>query len=128
MENSKLKLDQTKLSNALKRLEEVIKDPIDAHKAIVDATIQRFEFTFELFWKWLRRIICERGIEVNFPKDVLREAYKAKMIDDEEIWLKMLRDRNLTSHTYNEDLAMSIYKDIKIYAPLIREVFERHRE
>lgn len=78
--NNKLKLtlEQKKLSDVLKRLEEVVCDPIDAHQAVVDATIQRFEFTFELFWKWLKLIIAEEGIDVNFPKEVLREAYKSR--------------------------------------------------
>lgn len=64
MEKSKLELAQSKLANALERLEELMDDPIDSHKAIIDATIQRFEFTFELFWKWLRLLIKEKGVEV----------------------------------------------------------------
>lgn len=53
----------------------------------VDASIQRFEFTVELFWKLLKRSIISLGREVNFPKEVLQEAYLSKMIEDEKIWL-----------------------------------------
>ncbi len=109
MENTKLEIAQSKLSDALEQLEEAIKDPIDSHHLAIDGTIQRFEFTFEFLWKWLKLIISGKGIEVNFPKDVLKKAYKTKMIEDESIWLQMLNDRNLTSHTYNSDLAISIY-------------------
>lgn len=126
MENIKIELAQSKLSNTLTRLKELMNEPIDSHNAIIDATIQRFEFTFELFWKWLK-FIQQQGIEMNFPKEVLKEAYKAKMIDDEQIWLQMLNDRNLTSHTYNSDLAFSIYTHIKTYTPLIRHTFEKFK-
>lgn len=127
MSNKKLELTESKLSNALARLEELINDPIDTHKGIVDGTIQRFEFTFELFWKWLKLLLEQQGINTNFPKQVLQEAYKTHMIHDETIWLQMLNDRNLTSHTYNSDLAMSIYQHIKIYAPLIRDAFDKYK-
>lgn len=127
MENSQLVLKEGKLAKALGRLEEVLDDPVDAHKAIIDATIQRFEFTFELFWKWLKLLLENAGVEANFPKQVFKEAYKAKWIDDEALWLKMLNDRNLTSHTYDEELARVIYESIKTYAPLMRRVFEERK-
>lgn len=126
--NDRLILEQNKLIDVLRRLEELLADPIDSHKAIVDATIQRFKFTYELFWRWLRLVIKEEGVEVNFPKAVLKEAYKAGMINNEEIWLKMLKDRSLTSHAYNEDLAISIYDNIKTYASLIKEVLEKYKQ
>lgn len=126
--NNKPKTLTSKLSDALSRLEEVISDPIDSHKAIIDATIQRFEFTFELFWKWLKILIQNQGLETNFPKEIIKAAYKAKMIDNEPLWLKMLNERNLTSHTYNRDLAMSIYLNIKnTYTPLIKNTFEKYK-
>lgn len=127
MKTTKLSLAQSKLANALKRLEEIKDAPIDVDNFIIDAAIQRFEFTFELFWKWLKLILLEQGIAVYFPKEVFKEAYKAHMIDDEAIWLQMLNDRNLTSHTYNQDLALSIYMHITIYTPLIRKIFEKYK-
>lgn len=127
MKTTKLQLAQSKLDNALKRLEELKDIPSSVHSFIIDATIQRFEFTFELFWKWLKLILLDQGIDVSFPKEVLKEAYKAHMIDDETIWLQMLNDRNLSSHTYNQDLAKSIYTHIKIYIPLIRKIFEKYK-
>lgn len=127
MEKPKINLAQSKLSDVLARLEEAIEHPIDSHLVVIDGTSQRFEFTFELFWRWLKLVIAEQGIVVHFPKEVLQEAYKTHMINDESIWLQMLNDRNLTSHTYNKDLAISIYNNIKIYVPLLRKVFEKYK-
>ena len=50
-----------------------------------------------------------RGSDCNSPKSCLREAFKANWIDQEEPWLAALADRNLTSHTYDEDLAKQVY-------------------
>lgn len=94
----------------------------------IDATIQRFELTIELFWKLLKRILASKGIEVLYPKDVLRQAYAGKLIDNEDAWLNMLRDRNLTSHTYNEDLADEIYGNIRGYYPIIKATFDKLKQ
>lgn len=64
-----------KLEKALAALGTMVSEPIDPKRANIDATIQRFEFTIELFWKYLKRLLAERGVIVQYPKDVLREAY-----------------------------------------------------
>jgi nucleotidyltransferase substrate binding protein (TIGR01987 family) len=74
-----------------------------------DASIQRFEFCLELSWKSLRRVLKQRGADETFPADVFRTAARGGLIDDAEPWLEFLRLRNLTSHTYNEDLAEALY-------------------
>jgi nucleotidyltransferase substrate binding protein (TIGR01987 family) len=86
----------------------------------VDATIQRFEFTFELAWRFLRDYFFERDIELNYPKEVLQQAFSVNLINNENIWIKMLKDRNMTSHTYDERLANEIFLRIKLYVPELR--------
>ncbi|HZK44059.1 MAG TPA: HI0074 family nucleotidyltransferase substrate-binding subunit, partial [Syntrophomonadaceae bacterium] len=51
----------------------------------------------------------------NSPRAVLREAFAQKIIANETIWLLMLKDRNMTSHAYNEELAEEIAKRIVDY-------------
>ena len=80
-----------------------------------DAAIQRFEFTFELAWKALKDLYYEKGIDLNSPKDVFRHAFASSDIQDEKIWLEMLKDRNLTSHTYNEPLACEVFSHLPKY-------------
>lgn len=79
-----------------------------------DALIQRFEFTFELGWKSMKEYLEDQGLSVTitFPKQVLKEAYRYQMIDDEQIWCDMLSSRNQTSHIYDEYAAQRIAKAI----------------
>lgn len=89
----------------------------------IDACIQRFEFTIELFWKFLKKILENQGKIVVQPKMVLKEAFASRLITDEEAWLSILEDRNATSHSYNQDLADEIYQNIKDNFPIIENSF-----
>jgi len=76
-----------------------------------DATIQRFEYTFELSWKMLRRhLAMEAAVDAFNIKDLIRHAGRQGIIPDVESWFTYLRGRNLTSHTYNEKTAEETYK------------------
>lgn len=58
------------------------------------------------------------------PKMVLKEAFKNKYVDDIELWLEMINDRNLLSHTYDSDVIMEIVPDIqKKYTPLLSALY-----
>jgi len=73
-----------------------------------DGFIQRFEFTFELAWKALMEYLESEGyIDAKTPKSVLKKAFSLDLIDG-EMWNDMLADRNLTSHIYQEEIAVSI--------------------
>lgn len=100
------------LESALQKLAEALAVPRDAPLAI-DGTIQRFEFTIELYWKVLKRLLEAEGIQAATPREALRRAFQAGWIDDEEAWLEILQNRNLTSHTYNEALAGQVYDAIR---------------
>jgi len=73
-----------------------------------EGMIQRFEYTFELAWKTLKDYLSFQGIEVKFPREVIKEAFSAELIEDGEIWLDMLEKRNLMSHTYEE----TVFKEV----------------
>ena len=108
---------------ALYRLEEALQRSADDDGLVIDATIQRFEFTFELCWKSLKKMLGEEGFEVTTPRDALQKAYVAGWLDHEQTWLNMLRDRNLTSHTYREEQARLIYSRIPSYCRLFRKLY-----
>lgn len=67
--------------------------------------IQSFEFTFELSWKTLKDFLESRGTVALFPRDVLKEAFSARLIRDNDTWVEMLDKRNVLSHTYNREQA-----------------------
>jgi nucleotidyltransferase substrate binding protein (TIGR01987 family) len=120
---SKIKIKYEKFSKALTALEAIYLKPYPTNdRIIIDACIQRFEFTFELAWKLLKDYFALEGILLNFPKEVLKEAYAIGLIEHEQLWLQMLNDRNLSSHTYNEKLADEIFQHIKNYVPLLKHL------
>ena len=77
------------------------------------ATIQRFEFCFELAWKLMKVVLEYEGSEVNSPRSTIREAWKQGLIADAEAWLDMMEKRNLSAHTYDEHSAWGIYRVVK---------------
>jgi nucleotidyltransferase substrate binding protein (TIGR01987 family) len=68
-----------------------------------EGVIQRFEFSFELAWKTLKDYMEEDGVvfATITPRQVLKEAFAAKILKDGQVWIDMLDHRNLLSHTYN---------------------------
>ena len=82
---------------------------------IRDATIKRFEFTFELCCKSLQEFFKEKGIICRSPKDCFKQAFSYGLIENEDIWINIIQDRNLTTHTYQEEIAKEIYFKIKEY-------------
>lgn len=109
---------------AIETFEEAVSKPFTGDRIVIDGTIQRFEFTIELFCKLLKVLLFAKGIEVKFPKDVLKEAYQGKFIHEEQIWISILNDRNQTSHTYDEHLADRIYENCKGYAKIFRKTYD----
>lgn len=76
------------------------------------ATIQAFEFCFELGWKLMQERLRNDGIDVATPRAAFRAAGDAGYIESVERWLGYLAARNLTSHTYNQALAAQVYEVI----------------
>ncbi len=103
-------------STANKRLHEAITAYKNnkSNELYRDALIQRFEFTFELAWKTTDEVLTEQGITAHFhtPKSVFKTAFGGGFIKDESVWLNILDDRNLMSHTYNLELSVRIANDI----------------
>jgi nucleotidyltransferase substrate binding protein (TIGR01987 family) len=87
-----------------------------------DAAIQRFEFTFELFWKTLQAYCQMQGVEANSPRASLREAFRMGLMDDDSRYMAMLQSRNLASHTYEETMAETIYASLPAFADAMRAV------
>lgn len=68
-----------------------------------EGVIQRFEFSFELAWKTLKDFMEQDGFvfATITPRQVLKDAFAAKILADGQVWIDMLDHRNLLSHTYN---------------------------
>lgn len=70
--------------------------------------IQAFEYSFELSWKTLKRILDFQGVETRSPRDTIRETALNKLISNPEEWFIYLEKRNISSHTYKEENAESV--------------------
>lgn len=81
--------------------------------------IQTFSYTHELAWKTLKDFLESRGVSNLYgSKDTTREAFKQGLLGNGETWMDMIKSRNLTSHTYNEETAQAIAQAIcKSYFP-----------
>lgn len=121
--NAALRLEQ--LENAVARLEETLAAAAEA-PFIIDATIQRFEFAFELCWKTMRGFLEIEGRSVQpSARGVFKGAYAMGWIDDEDGGVELLEMRNATSHVYNEKMARDIYERIRRRAGLPRGAVAR---
>ena len=110
---------------ALARLDESIeKLEINDNDVMRDGVIQRFEFTMELAWKTLKEYLENRGFgDVKTPRDALKTAYEIDLIEDELLWIDMLKVRNLTSHIYDENTVIEISDRIRAeFVPLFHKL------
>ena len=110
------------LEQAFLRLKEALAEPKTGLTR--DASIKRFEFSFELAWKSIQKYLYGEGISCASPKSCFREAYKAGWVTDSPLWIRMIEDRNLTVHTYNESVAEDIYSRLSSYLPLVEGLIE----
>lgn len=119
----KLKAQLYQLEQAISRLSETLSlKPTRIHQ---DATIQRFEFTFELAWKVMRSFAYEKGIEVVSPKDSIRMAGQLGLIEDIEKWFDFLDARNNSSHIYDEKMATEVYEQTKNFLPEVEKLMQK---
>ena len=99
------------------------------YESFRDSLVQRFEYSIDNFWKFLKIYLQEKHemMTAASPKAILRDAYVANIISKEEsdALIDCVKDRNLTSHTYNEILAEEIYSRISGYCRLMKSILDR---
>lgn len=99
--------------NAFAQLSKFIQKE-DLNELEEQGLIQSFEYNHELAWKTLADFIKNSGNnEIYGSKDATREAFNLGLISDGDIWMDMIVSRNMTSHTYNEDVTKKIINKIK---------------
>ena len=111
--------------NACRLLREAlsIESPTDLEK---EGLIQRFEYTFELGWKTLKDYLEYQGFaEIVGSKDAIRLAFSNGIVRNGEIWMRMIADRNQTSHLYDSEIVTQIVEHIsKDYYPAFIDLTE----
>ena len=108
---------------------EIVSDQMDWGEAVDDlleeGLIQRFEYTHELAWKVMKDYAEYQGhTNIQGSRDAFRKALEMGIIDDER-WMESIKDRNLTSHNYDDETAQNVLTAIiEVYAPLLN-AFEK---
>ncbi len=142
-----LKLKYENLSNAMDRLNEAISylkkldsqiekqavdflENEDLRRSLRDSLIQRFEFSVDLFWKYIKKYLelqLNEPSEFNTPKSVIKSACKTKIISekDAELIIEMIKCRNLTSHIYKEELSDKIASQIPVYYEVMKKYLDK---
>ena len=111
-------------SNAVNQLTKALKEP--ESEFIRDASIQRFEFTYELLWKTLKVFLEDmHGVRAISPRQVFKESFVLEFIENEDVFLKMLEARNQLAHTYNEEQAGLIYRQLPKFLGAFKKVMEK---
>ena len=101
-----------------------------------EGVIQKFEYTFELAWKTLKDKLENDGIILSkiSSKAVVKTACETKYLINAELWLKMIGDKNLMSHTYDFTKFDEVILTIKnqylallndFYSDLLTEINEK---
>ena len=137
--NTTVTLDFTSLEKALASLGRAIQrsasEPLD--EEVRDAVIQRFEYTYELCWRMVKRRV---EMDAPVPAEVdamsfsalMREAGERGLIQDVSRWLVYREQRNITSHTYDASKAQSVYQSALQFFPdaqaLLHELLRRNND
>ena len=90
-----------------------------------EGTAQRFEFTVELVWKTLKDYLEHDGVQLTSvtPKSVIKAAFAARLIPDGQVWIDILEQRNLLSHTYDQRLLTEGLNEIHTrYLPALEQL------
>lgn len=107
-----------RFSSAIERRDELYREGFG--DIFLDLAVKRFEFTYEMAWKAIKRYLDFIGIDALSPRSCFREAYQQGLIEDQGVWLEMIEQRNLSSHVYSEIEIEGILSRLDVY----RKAFE----
>lgn len=113
---------------ALENLKDVYRYQPPYENVVLTGLVALYEICFEQSWKAMKEILEEQGFSesaTGSPRQVLKTAYKAGLIREEELWIEALASRNNVVHAYNQAVALDIVKAVreKYYG-----MFEKLRE
>jgi len=88
----------------------------------LDLAVKRFEFTYEMAWKAIKRHIQYLGMDCKSPRACFTEAYAQELIFEQSIWLDMIEMRNRTSHVYDESEVSELLEKLDVYLQSFTEL------
>ena len=113
---------------AFKLLERTLSLPTPS-EAEKGGIIQFYEVCFKLSWKTMKDYLGSEGFTVKSPKQTIKQAFQMEIIENGELWLSALEDRNLTSHIYDETITDAIIAKIRQdYFNIISDLYSFFRK
>lgn len=99
-------------------------EPYD--NVVLTGLVGLYEICFEQAWKMMKEVLTYHGFAegaTGSPKMILKTAFRAGMIEDEELWLRALQARSNVAHSYNREVALGIVRDTKgVFYPLLQKL------
>ena len=97
------------------------------------ALVQAYEICFELAWKCLKNYLQQKGIDVNYPTEVIKEALNKNTLKNGQLWIDMLNARNSISHEYNMEkvskylieISTTYFEEIEKFKNWLGEISEQ---
>jgi len=112
------------LQKAIARLDEALK--MEKTDTTRDSAIHRFEIVFDLAWKTLKNYLEEYCNAVcNSPRSCFKEGFLNGVIEHNQFWLDVCKERNYVAHTYREVLADKIYADLPMALENFKKLLEK---
>lgn len=122
-----LNLKLRDFEKALEHLRFALEEKPDENDLIRDAVVQRFEYTYEICFKTTKLFLSQQyGIIENSPKSCFRSLLVTNLLEEEDIetLLRLIDDRNLTVHTYDEEFIVNLRSRTDSYCQVMKKVYE----
>ena len=103
-------------SRALDNLQDIYRYEEPYENVVLTGLVALYEICFEQAWKAMKELLEYNGYKesaTGSPRQILKTAYSAGMIHDEQLWMDALASRNNVAHAYNKDVALDIVNAVK---------------
>lgn len=92
-----------------------------------EGIIQRFKYAYELAWKTMKDYLEANGVVIQpvTAREVIKQAFAAKLVDDGQVWIDMMSHRNQLAHTYDFSKFRQVLEAVQArYCPAMERLHE----
>ncbi|MDZ7925019.1 MAG: HI0074 family nucleotidyltransferase substrate-binding subunit [Marinagarivorans sp.] len=90
---------------------------------VLDLQVKRFEFTYEMSWKAIKRLLAYVGLEATNPRACFKEAFAQGWLKDEALFLEIIEMRNTSAHTYDLDFVGELQTRLPVYLGAFKSLY-----
>ena len=112
------------LEQTLNRFSQALKTIPEGLPFIIDATVHLFRLCFELYWKLLQKICEYEGFIVYSWREIFVKSYSMRLINNEKMWLRILKDIDLIKEIHDEQISIEIYYTLQDYYEIMEKTYQ----